>query len=121
MAFAFSSVDPTSASWLEKEGMDARAVASRTNQVAANKLRATGLAVSSLVREGNPKQILVNEAKRWKADCVFVGARGLRGIERFLLGSVSMAVTARAPCSVEVVRFNAAGIRLDDQPVARAC
>lgn len=85
--------------------MDARAVASRTNQVAASKLRATGLAVSTWVREGNPKQVLVNEAKRWKADCIFVGARGLRGIKRFLLGSVSMAVTARAPCSVEVVRF----------------
>ena len=106
MALAFSSLDPTTASWLEKEGMDARAVASRTNQVAANRLRATGLAVSTLVTEGNPKQVLVNEAKRWKADCIFVGARGLRGIERFLLGSVSMAVTARAPCSVEVVRSN---------------
>jgi len=45
------------------------------------KLLPTGLAVSSLVEEGNPKHLLVEEAKRWKADCIFVGAKGLRGLE----------------------------------------
>lgn len=47
---------------------------------------------------------LVEEAETWNADCVFVGAKGTRGIERLLLGSVSSAVAARAHCSVEVVR-----------------
>ena len=85
--------------------VDPGAWAIRMNDAAAEKLRVAGLAVSSLVTEGNAKDILVKEAKRWDADCVFVGAKGLRGIKRFLLGSVSAAVAARAPCSVEVRRW----------------
>lgn len=60
--------------------------------------------VSFGISEGDPKHILVTQAERWKADCVFVGARSLMGARRFLLGGVSMAVAARAHCSVEVVR-----------------
>jgi nucleotide-binding universal stress UspA family protein len=54
---------------------------------------------------GNPKVALVEIAENWHADSIFVGANrwGSR-VERFLLGSVSAAVAARAHCSVEVVR-----------------
>ena len=38
------------------------------------------------------------------ASCIFVGAKGLRSVERFLTGSVSASVAARAHCSVELVR-----------------
>jgi nucleotide-binding universal stress UspA family protein len=72
-------------------------------ETAAEKLRVTGLAVSSIVKEGDPKRVLIEEAEQWGADCLFVGARGLRRLERFLLGSVSTAVATRAHCSVEVV------------------
>jgi len=67
-------------------------------------LRTRGLTVSSVVTEGDPKHVLLNEAEHWQADGIFVGARGLSRVERFLLGSVSAAVAARAHCSVEVVR-----------------
>lgn len=70
----------------------------------AEKLRAAGLKTSVELRKGNPKQVLVEEAEGWDADCVFIGAKGLRGVERLLMGSVSAAVAARAHCSVEVVR-----------------
>jgi nucleotide-binding universal stress UspA family protein len=52
-------------------------------------------------------RILVDEAEIWKADCMFVGARGLSRIDCCLPGSVSTAVASRAHCSVEVVRPNA--------------
>ncbi|MCC6327147.1 MAG: universal stress protein [Acidobacteria bacterium] len=54
---------------------------------------------------GHPKEVLIAEASRWNADCIFLGANkfGSR-IERFLLGSTSAAVAARATASVEVVR-----------------
>jgi nucleotide-binding universal stress UspA family protein len=106
-ALAFSSLDPTAAGWATKKSIDTPTLARRMNEAAAEKL-SSRLAVSSLVREGNPKAILVRQAKRWKADCIFVGAKGLRGIERFLIGSVSLAVASRATCSVEVVRSKSA-------------
>jgi nucleotide-binding universal stress UspA family protein len=71
---------------------------------AAEKLRRAGLHTEVLVRRGNPADEILQEAHTWDADCIFVGARGTRGIDRLLLGSVSAAVSARAHCSVEVVR-----------------
>ena len=70
----------------------------------AEKLRRAGLHTEVLIRRGNPTDQLLEEADTWGADCIFVGARGTRGIDRLLLGSVSSAVSARANCSVEVVR-----------------
>jgi nucleotide-binding universal stress UspA family protein len=70
----------------------------------AEKIRAAGLHAEILIRRGNPTDEILDEAHTWGADCIFVGAKGTRGIDRLLLGSVSSAVAARAHCSVEVVR-----------------
>src|ERR1051326_147834 len=71
---------------------------------AAERLRGAGLTVLPIVEEGDPRDALVRQAENWKADTVFVGARGLGRVERFLLGSVSSAAVAHAPCSVEIIR-----------------
>jgi nucleotide-binding universal stress UspA family protein len=73
-------------------------------RLAEEKLREGGLNVISMVKEGDPKHILLHEAESWNADCIFLGAQGLRFLERIMLGSVSSAVAARATCSVEIVR-----------------
>jgi nucleotide-binding universal stress UspA family protein len=91
------------AEWSEQGDTDVATRVHAITEAAVEQLRAAGLRASSKVVEGDPKRILVEEATRWRADCIFVGARGLRRLERFLLGSVSIAVAARAPCSVEVV------------------
>jgi len=83
---------------------DAHGWMSKMLDAMATPLHTRGLAVSSVIREGDPKHVLLDEAEHWEADGLFVGARGLSRVERFLLGSVSAAVAARAPCSVEVVR-----------------
>lgn len=70
----------------------------------AESLRAAGLVASSLVQEGHPEHVLLDEAQKWEADCIFVGATGLGTLGRLLLGSVSAKVAARAHCSVEVIR-----------------
>jgi nucleotide-binding universal stress UspA family protein len=59
---------------------------------------------SVVVKEEDPKTLLLNEAEGWNADCIFVGARGVGRVERLLTGSVSSAVAGRAHCSVEIVR-----------------
>ena len=63
-----------------------------------------GLDVSSVAEEEDAKRLLVKEADDWRADSIFVGARGLGRLGRLLLGSVSTAVVARAHCTVEVIR-----------------
>ena len=76
-------------------------------QPLADKLRAAGLDATVKIKRGNPANELLEEAEEWAADCIFLGAKGTRGIDRLLLGSVSSAVSARAHCSVEVVRTSA--------------
>ncbi|HXG64416.1 MAG TPA: universal stress protein, partial [Blastocatellia bacterium] len=70
---------------------DKRTSAQNIADVCAEKLRAAGLAASAIVREGDPKRVLLDEAENWGADSIFVGARGLGSVGRFLLGSVSAA------------------------------
>lgn len=70
----------------------------------AESIRAAGFHTDVLIKRGDPADAIIDEAHTWGADCIFVGAKGTRGIDRLLLGSVSSAVAARAHCSVEVVR-----------------
>jgi nucleotide-binding universal stress UspA family protein len=98
-------VVPPLKEWIDEGNEGQRAWAQRVVDGAAHKLRGTELTVSSVVKEGDPKRVLVAEAEEWGADCIFVGSAGFSNVfERFLLGSVSAAVAARAHCSVEVVR-----------------
>lgn len=66
-------------------------------------LNAAGLRTMAVIKAEEPKRLLISEAESWKADSIFVGARGLGRLERLRMGSVSAAVAARAHCSVEVV------------------
>jgi nucleotide-binding universal stress UspA family protein len=68
------------------------------------RLCATGLFASPVVKGEEPKRLLCAEAENWRADTIFLGARGVGRLERFLIGSVSAGVAARADCSVEIVR-----------------
>ena len=96
--------EPSAMKWIEVSDE------SNWNQVreifeqAAQRIRSAGLHAEVLIRRGNPADEILEEAHTWGADCIFVGARGTRGIDRLLLGSVSSAVSSRANCSVEVVR-----------------
>jgi nucleotide-binding universal stress UspA family protein len=90
--------------WVAPAQEDGRSWASRAVEAVARELRSAGLLATPMIEEGDPKHVLVEQAQRWQADCIFVGAKGHARLERFLLGSVSAAVAERAHCSVEVVR-----------------
>src|SRR5215213_1913565 len=94
--------EPSVLRWIEADDEKDWEWVREVFEPAAEKLRATGLTATVELRKGNPKQVLVEEAEGCGADCVFVGAKGMRGVERLLMGSVSAAVAARAHCSVEV-------------------
>ena len=68
-------------------------------------MRVIGLNVSVAIEKGEPQRALIEEARKWNADSIFVGGRRFDGaLERFWLGSVLTAVVTKAHCSVEVVR-----------------
>ena len=79
--------------------------AAKVSARALESLKNTQLKVDVLLRQGDPKKELPKVAEEWHADCIFLGSVGFNSrLERFVLGSVSAAVAARAHCSVEVVR-----------------
>jgi nucleotide-binding universal stress UspA family protein len=72
---------------------------------ALDTIRRAGLAARSIIERGNPSAAIIDTAKSWGADAIFMGARGHGLFERALIGSISNAVATRAHCSVEVVRI----------------
>lgn len=72
---------------------------------AKTRLAKAGYSVQTEVKTGDPKRKIVEDATRWHADMIVMGSHERRGIDRFLMGSVSNAVARHAPCSVEIVRL----------------
>ena len=70
----------------------------------AEKLRASRLVAETAVRDGDPRSVIVDEAREWPADLIVIGSHGYTGIKQWLLGSVAQSIVSHAPCSVEVVR-----------------
>ena len=92
---------------IEEDKREERAWIERISERSMQLLRAAGIKVTCEVRFGDPKRELCKAAEEWGANCIFVGSAGFSNrFERFVLGSVSAAVAARAHCSVEVVRMN---------------
>ncbi len=90
---------------IEEENSVERTWAEKIAAQAEQLFQGSTLRVTRLIREGDPKSELPKVAEEWSADCIFVGSTGFSNrLERFVLGSVSSAVAARAHCSVEVVR-----------------
>jgi nucleotide-binding universal stress UspA family protein len=102
---ALGSLNPQVAEWIGETDEGDHQWVRKMVEASVEDLRGAGLDVSAVVKEGDAKKVLVDEAKRVSADCIFVGSTGFSNrLERFLLGSVSAAVANRAECSVEVVR-----------------
>lgn len=90
---------------LAEDKREEQAWVERISERSTQLLRAAGIKVTCGVRFGDPKRELCKAAEEWGADCIFLGSAGFSNrFERFMLGSVSAAVAARAHCSVEVVR-----------------
>jgi nucleotide-binding universal stress UspA family protein len=71
----------------------------------AEELRCRGLKVTVDVGKGDARRVLVERARSWGADAIFVGARGRHSRpDATGMGSVATHVAIHAPCSIEVVR-----------------
>ena len=72
---------------------------------AADFLRTRGLKVTAALEMGDPKSKILDVAEEWHADLIVLGSHGRKGLNRFLMGSVSEAIARHACCSVEIVRI----------------
>lgn len=95
---------------IEEDRQEERAWVEKISKQSIGILRSAAIKVTCEIREGDPKRELPKAAEEWGADCIFVGSAGFSNrFERFVLGSISAAVAARAHCSVEVIRKNRNG------------
>ncbi|MFW6135054.1 MAG: universal stress protein [Elusimicrobiota bacterium] len=72
---------------------------------ASNFLEEKNIKSQPILKEGHPSHTIVNVAKEEGFDMIVIGSRGLGGLKKFFLGSVSNAVVQEAEnCSVLVVK-----------------
>jgi nucleotide-binding universal stress UspA family protein len=71
------------------------------------KVRKRGIAVETVLREtlGHPvADLIIKQAKRWRADVIVLGTHGRRGVSRLVMGSDAELVVRETPVPVLLVR-----------------
>ena len=58
---------------------------------------------AKVIRNGDPFETIVDEAKAWRADVIVVGSHGKGWVDRLLIGSVTEDLLNNLPCAVLVV------------------
>jgi nucleotide-binding universal stress UspA family protein len=94
----------TISSSAKAEPINLRQVAESVLARESRALEDEGIEVTTHAREGDPAEVIIDVAQEEGADLIIVGARGLSGLQRFLLGSVSSKLSHHSPTSVMVVR-----------------
>lgn len=86
----------------EAEGKLAEEIKARLARLSQD-IQTSDVAVETHGSPGDPADMILDVAERSNADLIVVGNRGMSGVARFVLGSVSNKITHHAPCSVLVV------------------
>jgi nucleotide-binding universal stress UspA family protein len=63
-----------------------------------------GVKTQKLIKEGNPRELIVDTAVEMGADLIIIGAHARRSFLDIILGGTAQAVVGRAPCSVIMVK-----------------
>lgn len=80
--------------------------AKQLHRSVANELDRTPAFITSIVREGDPKKVILEEAEDWNSTSIFLASGGVAWSRRFLMGGVAGAIIANARRPVELVRAN---------------
>ena len=82
----------------------AKEVGKRILADGGEKAKARGVAVETMLKEGNTVQEIVRAAREGDFNLIVMGVRGISKIRELLLGSVSDGVIKQASCPVLVVK-----------------
>jgi nucleotide-binding universal stress UspA family protein len=85
---------------LKKWRADAQTLLEQT----AKRLEGAGFKAVAVVGEGEARTAILERAEQWRPDLIILGSHGRRGLDRFLLGSVSEGIARHAHCSVQIAR-----------------
>lgn len=66
---------------------------------------------AAMLREGDPRTVILATAAELGTDLIVMGTHGRRGLSRWMLGSVAESVARTASCPVLLVRVGLAGGR----------
>lgn len=69
-----------------------------------DRLRARGIPVQEVTREGYPATVIEDEVERQSADLVVIGSHGRSGLRHLLLGSIAERVVQKVRCPVLTVK-----------------
>jgi nucleotide-binding universal stress UspA family protein len=81
-----------------------REIAPKILDLATDALKAVTAKVRTLVEEGNPDRSIIREAEDSGADLIVMGAKGLKAMKSFFIGSVTRSVAINSPKPVLVVK-----------------
>ena len=84
----------------EKAEQNARNLA----DAALEEARQAGIDAFASVETGHPADMILSIAGESKSDLIVLGRRGMSGLERFLMGSISTAVINHAKSDVLIVK-----------------
>jgi nucleotide-binding universal stress UspA family protein len=94
----------TTIPWTKYRGLKEKEISRRLVEQSVQKLVDAGFRAEPLCPLGNPAEKILKVASQQHADLIVLGAKGLSGIDRFFLGSVSTRVVQHATCAALVVR-----------------
>lgn len=80
-----------------------KSIALKNLEKAYEKCLSRGYTAYKEVRIGRPHEDIIKTALEKKANLIVIGSRGLRGLERMLLGSVSSYIATNSPIPVLIV------------------
>ncbi len=95
---------PYADQWVRDHFRDSSDWVSHMAKRFASQLTAAGCPAEAHIFDGDPKHLLLKKVEQMNIDCLFLGARGLHHGDRHFLGTLASAVSARAHCTVEIVR-----------------
>lgn len=67
-------------------------------------VESAGITWNVIVRDGDPRRVILSEAAERHSDLLALGTHGRTGVAQILIGSVAEAVVRAAPCDVLVAR-----------------
>lgn len=85
--------------YVEGENTSAKALVKQ----AAEQLRAHGISTTAAIMKGRPAKSIVNFAKTWGADFIFLGSHETT-LNHLLSKNIAKDVLRHSPCSVEIIR-----------------